>query len=85
MRDDELALSSKLDVAKQVMAKAWVTITEGKIIGILSISDTPAKAKKESVEKGLAVAVKREKELGTSIRNKIHRVIMKEANESMLA
>ncbi len=67
------------------MAKARVTTTEGKIIQILSISDTPAKAKKESVKKALATRVKREKELGTSIRNKIHRVIMKEANESMMA
>ena len=69
---DEVSADSKLDDAKKIMAKAWVTITEGKIIDILTISDTPAKAKKECVEKALATAVKREKELGTGFRKMIH-------------
>ena len=70
--------------AKGVMASAFVTITEAKIINAISDAAQSIKNKKDCVEKSLAAAVRKEKELGCKIRDKIQKAIMKEANQLML-
>ncbi len=73
-----------MDKANAIMAKAWVTITEAKLVAALTDATMGVKLKREAVEKILAMAVKSEKKLTHTIRSSMHKAIMKESNQAML-
>jgi len=74
----------ELNKARDIVGRAWVTVTEGKLVEILLDTSLGLKSKKDAVDKALAVAVKNEKKWTTVIRTKIHKAIIKEANQVML-